>query len=62
MTCKIETVGGKDLLAWEDSLIVFFFRSLDRLILNFPRFIVKLKPLLSCKIAEIAMKRLFLLA
>ena len=24
------------------------FRSLDRLILNFPRFIVKLKPLLNC--------------
>ena len=31
------------------------FRSLDRLILNFHLFIVKLKPLLSCKIAEIAL-------
>ena len=38
------------------------FQSLDRLILNFPRFIVKLKPLLSCQIAEIAMKQSFLLA
>ena len=39
-----------------------FIRSLDRLILNFPRLIIKLKPLLSCKIAEIVMKRSFLLA
>ena len=39
-----------------------FFRSLDRLILTFDQLINKLKPLFSCKIAEIAMKRSFLLA
>ena len=37
------------------------FRSLDRFILNFPRRIIKLKPMLGCKIPDIAMKRLFLL-
>ena len=44
------------------SVCLAFFRSLERLILTFPQFIVKLNPLLSCKFAEIAMKRLFLLA
>ena len=43
-------------------IMALLFLSLDRLILNFPRFIVKLKPLLSCKISEIAMKGSFLLA
>ena len=37
-------------------------RSLDRLKLTFAQLIIKLKPLLSGKIAEIAMKRSFLLA
>ena len=43
-------------------LQICFFRSLDRLILNFPRLIIKLKPRLNCKIAEIVMKRSFILA
>ena len=38
------------------------FLSLDRLELTYAQIIIKLKPLLSCKIAEIAMKRSFLLA
>ena len=38
------------------------FRSLDRLILTFDQLIIKLKPLFSCNIAEIAMKRSLLLA
>ena len=38
------------------------FRSLDRLILNFSGLIIKYESFLSCKIAEIAMKRSFLLA
>ena len=38
------------------------FRSLDRLILNFSELLIKQESFLSCKIAEIAMKRSFLLA
>ena len=40
---------------------ILFLRSLDRLKLTFAQLIIKLKPMLSCKIAEIAMKRSFLL-
>ena len=36
-----------------DDIAKVIFRSLDNLILNFPRFIVELKPLFSCKIAEL---------
>ena len=38
------------------------FRSLDCLKFTFAQLIIKSKPMFSCKIAEIAMKRLFLLA
>ena len=50
------------IIVQSETCIYSIFRSLDRLILNFSRFIVQLKPLLSCKIADIAMKRSFLLA
>ena len=43
-------------------ILTILIRSLDRLKLTFAPLIIKLKSLLSGKIAEIAMKRLFLLA
>ena len=51
-----------DVFTLNDICKVTIYWSLDRLILNFPQFIIKLKPMLGCKIAEIAMKRLFLFA
>ena len=46
----------------DNTIMDLIFRSLDRLKINFAQFFIKLKPMLSCKITEIAMKRWFLLA
>ena len=46
----------------DNTIMDLVFRSLDRLKMTFAQFIIKLKPMLSCKIAEIAMKQSFLLA